>query len=148
MIKVKTLLIFFCLCILISSCSNKVVPGDALYIPKEYKDKLETMKMTEIAPMPYFKSPFITIAKDSERNQYAVVFRENEEVGKVTLPKTYEDIVAVFESKSCKVEKYDLGFSNLHLLEINSKLYWNFSDGEKNIYLNLQGAEEDPFAKK
>lgn len=148
MIKVKTLLIFLSLCLLISACSKKVVPGDALYIPTEYKDKLDTMKMTEIAPMPYYKSPFITIAKDSEGNQYAVIFRENEKVEKVILPKTYEDIVAVFESKGCKIEKYAQGFSNLHLFEINSKLYWNFSDGEKNIGLNLQGEEEDPFVKE
>ncbi len=145
--KLKALIILLCFCLLISGCSEDIVV-DKLYIPEGYKDKLETMKMTEIAPMPYFKSPFITITKDFEGKQYAVIFRENEEIEKVILPKTYESIVDIFETKGCKIEKYAQEFSNLQMFENNNKLYWYFSDEEKEIHLNLQGEEEDPFDKK
>ena len=148
MIKVKTILILLYSCLLLSGCAKDASVGNELYIPSGYKNELEMMKMTEIAPMRYFKSPFITVAKDYVGNQFAVIFREDGKVDKVILPETYENIVGIYETKGCKIEKYSQGFSNLHLFESNGELYWNFTDGEKDIYLNLQGKEEDPFRKE
>ena len=154
--KVRAILILLVWCILMSgtyltiygngfcTVSKELKVGDELYIPKGYKNELDKMKLTEIAPMPYFTSPFITVEKDSIGNQYAVIFREDGKVDEVILPETYENIVVIYEAKGFKVEKYAQEFSNLHLFEINGKLYWNYSSKGEDVFLDLYGKEEYP----
>src|SRR5690242_2541855 len=59
---------------------NEVVAGDTLYIPEGYTAKLSSLKLTEVAPLPYFSRPFICVAKDAEGQQFAVVFHAADEV--------------------------------------------------------------------
>src|SRR6185369_9373665 len=86
-------------CLLLTGCSgnntsstSNWVAGDQLYIPDGYSDKLVKMGLVEIVPMPYFNSPFITVAKDKNEKQYAVLFYDNGKIDKKKLITPYEKI--------------------------------------------------------
>lgn len=140
-----------CTVIFGSGCSGKGkggVSGDSLFIPKEYKQELMAKGLDEVAPMAYFKSPFISIAQDGRGDQFAVVFRENAETEVVPLPVKYEELLALLEQKGFKkVDKSPkpASFTNLHVFEMNKGLYWRYEEGDRGIWLDIQGKEADPF---
>jgi hypothetical protein len=125
----------------------EVAVGNKLYIPEGYNNKLNEMGFVEVVPMPYFHEPFITVAKDVNENQYAIIFRENGNVEKEKLPVHYEDIANKLIVKGCDLTSFPEAKNNLHLFEINQKLFWNFEDGNSKIFLDAYGNEDDPFSR-
>lgn len=126
---------------------NEVMAEDKLYITEGYTTKLSSMKLTEVASLPYFTKPFICVAKDESGQQFAVLFHSIDKVETVKLPITYENIIKRIESEGFKVKlETNNPFQNLHLFQINNTLFWNFNDGTGKLYLNLKGEiETDPF---
>jgi hypothetical protein len=122
------------------------VAVDPLFIPVGYKKILKEKELTEIAAMPYFKSPFITIAENKSHDQFAVIINETGETKVTKLPIKLEDILKVLESKGFKISVSNVYFKNLHLFEINNKLVWNYEE-DKTIYLDLDGNEINPFER-
>jgi hypothetical protein len=145
-LKIKYIyIIIFSICFL-SGCSGNAT-GNKLYIYTGYVEKLAQMGLEEVISLPSFHSPFITVAKDSEGKQYAVIFQENGQIDKKELNLSYDQIVNILQQKG--LNKDDPNFiNNLHLYVLNGKLYWNFTDSHKNIYLNTSGKEENPFPNK
>jgi hypothetical protein len=105
---------------------------------------LKAKNLTEIVPMPYFKSPFISIAKNTIGDQFAVIFRDSGQTEVVKLPVKYEEIVKIIELKGFNIYSSTSSLKNLHLFEINNKLVWNYEE-DKKIYLDLDGNEINPF---
>ncbi|UJF36127.1 hypothetical protein [Paenibacillus hexagrammi] len=139
----------------LNGCSNQKVQsnksgdvaGDSLYVPEGYQKKLESLKLTEVVAMPYFKSPFISVAQDSNGTQFAVIFRESGEIDRVQLPVRYVEIMNLIESKGYKI-KLSENNKNLHLFEIKGNIVWNYAEGDKKLYLDKEGKEIDPFINK
>lgn len=96
-------------------------------------------KLIEIAALPYFRSPFISIAKNNREEQFAVIFRDTGDIEVVSLPVHFEEIIKMIELKGFKIT-----VSNIHLFEIHNRLIWNY----EKIYLDLYGNEIDPFKKE
>jgi hypothetical protein len=87
MIKMWTVLIMFAVIGLAGCSSNKGdAAGDELYIPEGYLQQLQVLELTEVAALPYFTSPFITVAEDRSGEQYAVLFDKSGEVRQEKLP--------------------------------------------------------------
>jgi hypothetical protein len=128
-----------------NSETNNDTTGDKLYVPKEYKQILKTKNLTEIVALPYFKSPFISIAKNTTGDQFAVIFRDSGQTEVAKLPIKYEGIVKTIESKGFNINSSTSSLKNLHLFEINKKLVWNYEEGSMKIYLDLDGKEVNPF---
>ncbi|OCT13353.1 hypothetical protein A8709_03630 [Paenibacillus pectinilyticus] len=138
------LLLLFTLCLALVGCERSsqqtdAVAGDKLYIPEGYTKQLSSLKLTEVAPLPYFSKPFICVAKDAAGQQFAVVFQSVEKVETVKLPITYENILKRIVSEGFEIKVGTPSEQNLHMFEINNKLFWNFADGKGNIFLTLQG---------
>jgi hypothetical protein len=132
-----------------SNNSGNVVAGDSLYVTEGYQKKLESLKLTEVVAMPYFKSPFICVAQDSNGTQFAVIFRESGEIYREQLPVRYQEIINLIESKvGYKVYLSDENFKNIHLFEINGNLVWSYDDGKNKLYLDKEGRETEPFINK
>ncbi|SEO98047.1 hypothetical protein [Paenibacillus sp. OV219] len=121
------------------------VAGDQLYIAAHYKEKLAAMKLAEVAAMPYFHSPFIVVAEDEAGRQSAVIFHDDETTKSVQLPVTYESITRMVQQRGFDLSS-EASRWNLHLFEINHKLYWEFEDGQEKLILDTAGQEvADPF---
>lgn len=153
--KLGVIIIFILMAGLLMGCNvmknslteQESVTGDQLYIADHYKEKLAAMKLKEVAAMPYFHSPFIVVAADEAGKQSAVIFSEDGSQKAVPLPVTYEQIVSLVEQRGFDVTT-DANRWNLHLFEINKKLYWEFEDGQGKLILDANGQEvADPFAK-
>lgn len=148
--KVLPMLILMLALISLVQCgsdpSNDIKIGNKLYIPDGYESKLESLKLTEVAALPYFSSPFITVAKDKDGKQYAVLYYNSGEVRQEELPVKYEEMISLLDNKGYKIKEQG-NVQNLHLFEINKKLIWNYGDGENKIYLDLKGDEINPFQK-
>jgi len=127
-----------------SNEGNEEVTVDHFFIPENYLKILEEKQLTEIAAMPYFKSPFITIASNDDGEQFAVLIRDTGEVELTQLPLSLEDIIPVVEAEGFAVTETEASLQNLSLLEINNQLVWTYV-GE--IYLDLEGNEVDPFSR-
>lgn len=109
-----------------------VVTEDKLYIPQDYASQLSTMKLSEIAAFPSFHEPFICIAENESGEQYAVIFHsERNEVE--NLPLSFEKVLDSFKVEGVDFRSGDDLINNLHLLEINDALYWNYDDGHKDV---------------
>ncbi len=125
--------------------SHENLAGDALYVPDGYQSEISALGLRVIAAKPYYRSPFIAIVEDSEGQQSAMIFRDQEKPELIALPKTYEEIVEELghnEKPLTQISK-----ENIHLLEINGKLYWNYESSERgSVYLNLEGIEQSPFS--
>ncbi|ACT02575.1 hypothetical protein [Paenibacillus sp. JDR-2] len=148
MIKIWTVLIMFAVISIAGCSSNKGdIAGDELYIPEGYAEKLKAQDLTEVAALPYFSSPFITVAEDRSGQQYAVLFDRSGEIRQERLPVKYEVIIELLKSKGYKSDQMS-NERNLHLFEINHNLYWSYSDGEASVYLDGKGNETDPFKKE
>lgn len=128
------------------SASPSAVAGDKLYVPEGYQAQLAQMHLTEIAALPYFTKPFITVAHDDTNQQWAVLFQSSTEARKVKLPKTYEEIQKTVEKQGFIVNATTV--SNLHLFEHDKRLFWAFTDGTGTLYLDLDGKKTDPFEKQ
>ncbi|WNR43843.1 hypothetical protein [Paenibacillus roseipurpureus] len=132
-----------------SNTSEDVVAGDTLYVPEGYQNKLASLQLKEVVAMPYFRSPFISVAQDSNGTQFAVIFRESGEIDRQQLPVTYIEIINLIKSKvGYKVYLPDGNFKNLHLFEINENLVWSYYDGKNKLYVDKEGREIEPFIKK
>ncbi|REE69667.1 hypothetical protein A8990_13265 [Paenibacillus taihuensis] len=151
--KPITVFIFILMAGLLLGCNAKShniteqesVTGDRLYIVDHYKEKLAAMKLKEVAAMPYFHSPFIVVAADEAGQQFAIIFREDGTKKAIPLPVTYEQIVDLVEQRGFDLSTVGSSW-NLHLFEINQKLYWVFGDGQGQLVLDLNGHEvADPF---
>lgn len=129
----------------VSNQTSEEVAGNPLFIPENYEQILKEAELTEIVAMPYFKSPFFTIANNQNNEQVAVMIRDTGEVTIIKLPKTLEEIIQVLAAKGFSITTSNTLFKNLHLLEINKRLVWSYV--EANIYLDLEGNEIDPFKK-
>jgi hypothetical protein len=130
----------------LSSQQNEAVAGDELYVPEGYTMKLSSLKLTEVAPLPYFTKPFICVAKDADGQQFAVVFHSTDKVETVKLPISYENIINQIGSEGFEIKVGTTSVQNLHLFEINNILFWNFEDGTGKVYLTLKGVVViDPF---
>jgi hypothetical protein len=122
-----------------------------LNVYEGYLDKLAEMGLEEVMALPYYLGPFITIAKDTDGQEYAVVFRKNGQVEKKALPVSFEEVTKILEQKGVKKEvtssfmKNKHGFKNIYMLEINGDLFWFYGDGKLDFYLNLLGKETYPF---
>jgi len=127
-----------------SSEGNEEVTVNHLFIPENYQQILEEKQLTEIAAMPYFKSPFITVASNDDGELFAVLIRDTGEVELTPLPLSLEDIIPVVEAEGFAVTESEASLQNLSLLEINNQLVWTYV-GE--IYLDLEGNEVDPFSR-
>ncbi|MEX2461969.1 MAG: hypothetical protein WD469_11885 [Paenibacillaceae bacterium] len=129
-----------------SSQQNDAVAGDKLYVPEGYTMKLSSLKLTEVAPLPYFTKPFICVAKDADGQQFAVVFHSTDKVETVKLPIPYENTIKQIGSEGYIIKVGTTSVQNLHLFEINNNLFWNFDDGTGKVYLTLKGeVVTDPF---
>ncbi|WP_336786386.1 hypothetical protein [Paenibacillus sp. MMO-177] len=148
MIKIWPMLVLV-FTIIIAGCSSNhdVAIGDKLFIPDGYAEKLQELNLAEVAPLPYFSSPFITVAEDKSGQQYAVIFDRSGEVRQEKLPVVYEEIIDSLQRKGYKINQAS-NEMNLHLFEINHNLYWSYSDGEASVYLDGKGNETDPFKKE
>lgn len=162
MFKIKISFIIAAFCIALSGCgtagdkqqtgkqNDSTIPvsiaGDKLYIADGYMGKLAEMGLTEVAAMPYFHSPFITIAKNDSRKECAIIFYEDGKVDKRELPVTYEEIINIFEHRSYPITKSILT-ENVHLFVINGDLFWCLTGDNNSVYLNVLGHEADPFSK-
>ncbi|AZN41143.1 putative periplasmic lipoprotein [Paenibacillus albus] len=151
--KLAAVLIFFVMAGLLAGCAtnpNRIteqnaIAGDQLYIADHYKEKLAAMKLVEVAAMPYFHSPFIVVVADGAGQQSAVIFRDDATTTKVPLPVAYEQITRMVQQRG-----FDLSTEasrwNLHLFEINGKLYWEIGDGQGELVMDIEGHEAaDPF---
>jgi hypothetical protein len=118
--------------------------GNRLFIPVGYEKILKEKELTEIAAMPYFQSPFITIAQNKSHDQYAVIIKDTGETKVTKLPVKLEGILKALESKGFKITASNVYFKNLHLFEINDKFVWNYEE-DTTIYLDLEGNEVNPF---
>lgn len=121
-----------------ANSKNGDVVGDKLYISDGYKQKLKAMDLIEVAALPYFHSPFIVVAKDNNGNQSAVIFYENGETKTVKLPVKYEEIIKIIKKNGFNINASQ-NLSNLHLFEIKQNVFWNYEDGDGNIYLDTEG---------
>lgn len=125
---------------------NDARAGDKLYIPEGYSSQLASLNLTEVAALPYFSKPFICVARDNNGQQFAVVFHSSDKVKTVKLPVTYENIIKRIASEGFEIDVETTSVQNLHLFEINNRLFWNFTDGSGEIYMTLNGeVETDPF---
>ena len=140
--KMLMILTFFCTTCL--GCGKEAITGNSFFIPKGYEQILKAKGLSEIAAMPYFKSPFITIAKNNNEDQFAVIIRDTGETEVVKLPVKIEGILKILELKGFKITASNIYFKNLHLFEINKRLVWNYEEDAK-IYLDLESKEIDPF---
>ncbi|WP_201001538.1 hypothetical protein [Paenibacillus glycanilyticus] len=146
--KIWTILIMVAIISLAGCSFNKAdVAGDELYIPEGYEEKLKALDLTEVAALPYFSSPFITVAEDQSGQQYAVLFDKSGEVRQERLSLKYDEIIDSLQRKGYKIDQAPNKL-NLHLFEINHNLYWSYSDGEASVYLDGKGNEADPFKKE
>ncbi|OWA35545.1 hypothetical protein B9G55_12995 [Saccharibacillus sp. O16] len=133
--------------LLITACnqSHEKQAVDSLYVPDGYQSKISALGLKEVAAKPYFRSPFITIVEDAKGKQSAMVFRDHEKPKLVALPKTYEEIIKKLEDDKKALTETDK--QNIHLLEINGDLYWNYEASDSgSVYLNLEGIEQSPFS--
>jgi|GEM_PF-675136 len=128
-----------------SSEGNEEVTVNHLFIPENYQQILEEKQLTEIAAMPYFKSPFITVASNDDGEQFAVLIRDTGEVELTPLPRSLEEIVLILEEKDVAFAETKVQLENLSLLEINNQLVWTSHVGE--VFLDLEGNEVDPFSR-
>lgn len=128
-----------------SNQTSEEVASNSLYVPENYEQILKENDLTEIVAMPYFKSPFFTIANNKNNEQVAVMIRDTGEVKIIKLTKTLEEIVEILEAKGFSIPTSGNHFENLQLLEINKQLLWSYM--EANVYLDLEGNEIDPFKK-
>ncbi|GMK42928.1 hypothetical protein PghCCS26_00550 [Paenibacillus glycanilyticus] len=148
MIRIWPMLVLVFVIIIAGCSSNKGdVAGDELYILEGYEEKLKALDLTEVAALPYFSSPFITVAEDQSGQQYAVLFDKSGEVRQERLSLEYEEIIDSLQRKGYKIDQAPNKL-NLHLFEINHNLYWSYGDGEASVYLDGKGNEADPFKKE
>ncbi|MDR6552564.1 hypothetical protein [Paenibacillus qinlingensis] len=155
--KCGVLMLLVVLCLInLNGCSNQKVQsnnskdsvaGDTLYVPEGYQKKLESLQLTEVVAMPYFKSPFISVAQDSNGTQFAVIFRESGEIVHEQLPVKYIEIIKIIESKGYNI-KSSVNYKNLHLFQINGNIVWSYADGNKKLYVDKEGRETEPFINK
>lgn len=124
--------------------SHETVARDALYVPDDYQSEISALGLRVIVAQPYYRSPFIAIVEDSAGKQSAIIFCDQQQPELIALPKTYEEIVEKLgESEKPLTETQK---ENLHLLEIDGKLYWNYESNKNgSLYLNLEGIEQSPF---
>ncbi|TJY43474.1 hypothetical protein E5161_06225 [Cohnella pontilimi] len=93
-----------------TKAQNLWLQAQALLTPSGYKTILKEKDLAEVAPMPYFKSPFITIAKNKSNDQFAVIIRDTGETKITPLPLKLEDIVEILKSKNYKITTSNVYF--------------------------------------
>lgn len=147
------IILLFTMCLTLIGCENSVqqnnaVIGNKLYIPEGYDTQLSSLKLTEVAQLPYFTKPFISVAKDEDGQQFAVLFHSSDKVDSVKLPVSYEETIKRIELKGFKIKVGTASVQNLHMFEINNNLFWNSEDGTGKVYLTLKGeVVSDPFKR-
>ncbi|KRE47395.1 hypothetical protein [Paenibacillus sp. Soil522] len=84
--------------------SKEPSAGNKLYIHEGYQEQLTKMELKELQPFPYFSKPFITVAKDDQGVQFAVIYRDNNKVDVEKLPVNLEIGVHLkwFNFRGCK----------------------------------------------
>jgi hypothetical protein len=98
-----------------------------------------TYELKELQPFPYFSKPFITVAKNDQGVQFAVIYRDSNKVDVEKLPVNLEQIKQILENKG--IDLSGPNGDNLHLFEIKQKIYWTFENGNGRIKLDLSGHE-------